>query len=223
MSELNKYSKKEQNTSEQQVDKSRRRFSKAGAATPILMTLASQPVFGNACMSRMMSGNQSAAHKTIPCTFGYSPGSWKNIETKGGSINEATWHSLGLYPRDEEDAMGNVIKNSDGTVKNPASTISNIGLHMVTDDDTLLSYLQGNNAPVKQLITAYLNALYVPNYFFTTSEVVNLSNGATYPGKAEGLNLNEYLQRSWGDGVPDYDGNGFPDYTDADEGTTFNI
>jgi len=214
VSELNKYSKKEQNTSEQQVDKSRRRFSKAGAATPILMTLASQPVFGNACMSRMMSGNQSAARQTIPCTFGYSPGSWKNINTQGGSIGAATWHRLGLYPVDITIA---------GTAHS-ASTIDDIGLYMGISTSTLLSNLQRGNAPVKQLITAYLNALYVPNYFFTTSEVIALSmSGATYPGKAEGLSLHEYIQRSWGDGVPDYDGDGFPDYTDADEGNTFNI
>ena len=172
------------------IDKGRRKFGKAGVAAPILMTLASQPVFGNACMSRMMSGNQSAAHQTIACAFGYSPGSWKNINTNGGSINESTWHSIGLYP--EEVTMG--------TTTYPASTIDDIGLGMGTGTSTLLSNLQGNNAPVKQLITAYLNALYIPGYFFTTAEIIGLSNGSPYPGSTTGLNLNEYLERSWEDG-----------------------
>ncbi|MEZ5529311.1 MAG: hypothetical protein R3E57_05195 [Porticoccaceae bacterium] len=62
---------------------SRREFSRLGA--PVLLTLASRPVFGGNCLSNMMSGNLSDPDRG-ECGPGWSPGGWK---APGGS--EPDW------------------------------------------------------------------------------------------------------------------------------------
>ena len=65
------------------VDKSKRKFSKAGIAVPVIMTLASKPVFAVQALSNMVSG---AGSNVLPggCLpgdnryGGMSPGFWKN-------------------------------------------------------------------------------------------------------------------------------------------------
>lgn len=58
-----------------QVDTSRRRFTRLGAGAPVLMSLASQPVFGVNCLSNGMSGNMSSDPDRMngSCEMGYSP------------------------------------------------------------------------------------------------------------------------------------------------------
>lgn len=67
----------------QVVDKSRRSFAKAGMAAPVIMTMASRPVFGAQCLSDMLSTTQSHA-PTSNCWGGLSPGFWRN---PGGTVN----------------------------------------------------------------------------------------------------------------------------------------
>ena len=71
------------------VNSSRRRFGKAGLAAPVIMTLASRPVWGSgtgkcSLSGDIMSGNVSR-HDDYDCTTGYgcTPGFWKN--------NTAAW------------------------------------------------------------------------------------------------------------------------------------
>lgn len=63
-----------------QVDKNRRRLSKAAAASPILASLASPSVWGQVCsVSGLQSGNTSIPGKHEECTGrGCTPGYWKN-------------------------------------------------------------------------------------------------------------------------------------------------
>ena len=68
------------------VNISRRNFSRLGAATPILLSLASPSVLGAPCLSNMMSGH--LYQDRGECSFGWSPGGWKN---PGGS--EPDWNS----------------------------------------------------------------------------------------------------------------------------------
>jgi hypothetical protein len=83
------------------VDASRRRFAKAGAATPVVLgsllskpALATQPY--NCTISGQMSGNMSTRPGMVDCkTLGKSPGYWKNASTwpagtlKGNSPTDA--------------------------------------------------------------------------------------------------------------------------------------
>jgi len=59
------------------IDQSRRKFTQASFAAPIVMSLASQPVWGAECtLSGFMSGNVSGhVHE---CGRGCTPGFWKN-------------------------------------------------------------------------------------------------------------------------------------------------
>lgn len=61
----------------------RRRFLKqAAGASPVLLSLASRPAFGNRCtISGMMSGNASTAPDAEPCE-GCTPGYWKVLQHK---------------------------------------------------------------------------------------------------------------------------------------------
>jgi len=60
------------------IDQSRRKFTQAGVAAPIIMSLASQPVWGTECsLSGFMSGNVSG--RVHECAgSGCTPGFWKN-------------------------------------------------------------------------------------------------------------------------------------------------
>jgi hypothetical protein len=62
----------------QPVDKSRRRAIGAGIAAPVIMTLASKPVFAFQGLSNMLSGNTSHAVKNDRFG-GMSPGFWKAL------------------------------------------------------------------------------------------------------------------------------------------------
>lgn len=72
------------------VNSSRRRFGKAGLAAPVMMTLASRPVWGTTAggcslSGDILSGNVSNNQARNDCTTGYgcTPGFWKN--------NTAAW------------------------------------------------------------------------------------------------------------------------------------
>ena len=75
----------------QQVSESRRRFAKAGLlASPILMSVASRPVFGAPCLSNILSGNLSDPDRgqcrpgDSPETWKSNPGSWPKGVSPGG-------------------------------------------------------------------------------------------------------------------------------------------
>jgi len=78
MSNENKEQKSIENDVNVTVDKSKRKFSKAGLAAPVIMTLASKPVFAMQGLSNMISGNTS--HAVLDNrTGGMSPGFWKKL------------------------------------------------------------------------------------------------------------------------------------------------
>jgi|AZII01.1.fsa_nt_gi hypothetical protein len=83
---------------DQGVDQSRRKLAKIGAAAPVIMTLASKPVFGAQCLSQMMSGNASV-DVTGSCALGTSPGGLSKLQgstvVPGVSV-VAAWVKAGL-------------------------------------------------------------------------------------------------------------------------------
>lgn len=211
MSELNKTSKEEQKIAMSKVDKNRRRFTKAGAATPILMTLASQPVFGGGmqCMSNMMSGNLSDPNRGN-CDLGWSPGGWCNPVGKiAGRDTLLAWDlalgtdSYGIFYADvpvdapiECKTNGQPRKDSmcyvGGTV---VSLIDSRPLREVVCDPKTET-----NEP-RHCAAAYLNAKLSEklgsqfNYVLTVKQVEELCAGGPLP---TGYNsLNEFLDSTW--------------------------
>jgi hypothetical protein len=84
---------KENQELDKDVDQSRRKLAKIGATAPVIMTLASKPVFGAQCLSQMMSGNTSQQGPDT-CVYGWSPGGWKN---PNGTV--AGYHpAIGAWP-----------------------------------------------------------------------------------------------------------------------------
>lgn len=82
---------------DQDVDLGRRKLAKIGAAAPVIMTLASKPVFGAQCLSQMMSGNASA-DVTGSCALGTSPGGLSKLQgtiVNGDSVASA-WAKAGF-------------------------------------------------------------------------------------------------------------------------------
>jgi hypothetical protein len=82
----------------QPVDKSRRRAIGAGIAAPVIMTLASKPVFAFQGLSNMLSGNTS--HAVVNNRFGgMSPGFWKalpgNTPAPFNDTGSAAWNLTG--------------------------------------------------------------------------------------------------------------------------------
>jgi len=60
------------------IDSKRRSFAKTGIAVPVIMTLASRPVFGAQCLSEMLSTTMSGSPNAF-CAGGQSPGFWKAL------------------------------------------------------------------------------------------------------------------------------------------------
>jgi hypothetical protein len=162
----------------QQVDESRRRLTKAGVALPaVLATLASRPVFANACsISGMASGNASPQPGQLPCA-GCTPGFWQ-----ANAINRgASWWRI-YTPTDEFNTVFGVedYKHCDGS--GPL---------------TLLEVLkmQGNEDPRcpnvgRQAIAALLNAASFAeagyDYGYTPQDIINMFKARSF-NNCEGL------------------------------------
>lgn len=92
---------------------SRRRFTKAGLATPVIMTLASRPVWATGGGQCHPSVWHSATHASIgpgghPCdaSYGYSPDDWAQRSNwpvnKKHNWNQLTGNSSIYFPNDEK-------------------------------------------------------------------------------------------------------------------------
>lgn len=187
------------------VDKNRRQFSKVGVATPILMTLASQPVFGGACLSNMLSGNLSDPDKG-DCGPGWSPGGWGNpVGQIDGMDTIDAWASAGFVYGVLDIAGsgcnpgGQPANNSDCyTGGSMLSSIPGLvgldGYGGSTSLREIITHGQGTDA--RHCVTAYLNAsLPSINYMLTQQQVIDLCNGTIpVPG---GIPLRTFLDTTW--------------------------
>ena len=180
---------------DQDVDLSRRKFAKIGAAAPVIMTLASRPVFGAQCLSQMMSGN--ASHQDGSCSLGWSPGGWKNSE---GTINSmatiAAWAAAGFAYSDGSLPSGTGEPCSRYTGGTPFNDIST-------------GFGGGDARPMRDIlctdsgteqwhcIAALLNAsLPSLNYVLTKAQVLGLCDGSI-PVPPPFLTLNDFLDSTW--------------------------
>jgi len=107
---------------DQDVDLSRRKLAKVGVAAPVIMTLASKPVFGAQCLSERMSGNASADVRGS-CALGTSPDGlsklWGTTVT-GASVNTA-WGEASLEYAFKYKGSGNQ-SYPDGTTYNNSNS-----------------------------------------------------------------------------------------------------
>jgi hypothetical protein len=186
------------------VDVSRRHFSRLGAATPILLTLASRPVFGGNCLSNMMSGNLSDPDRG-QCGPGWSPGGWRNpVGEINGMDTLDAWSAAGYYYGELDGNNDSSCFKPNGTIKNKRECYSGGSVYADTplpgsDSRTLIEIL-GTNDIKKHCITALLNASLSENtggfnYVLTVDQVIGLCNGSIpVPG---GLSLNNFLDSTW--------------------------
>jgi len=180
---------------DQNIDLGRRKLAKVGMAAPVIMTLASKPVFGAQCLSQMMSGN--ASHQDGSCSLGWSPGAWKEV---GGTINGmltiAAWSTAGFAYSDGLPPSGSgepCSLYSGGTPFNDAST------GFGGADSRPMREILCDDSGTEQwhFIAALLNAsLPGYNYVLTKTQVLGLWGGSI--SKPSGFaSLNEFLDSTW--------------------------
>lgn len=188
------------------IDISRRQFSRLGAVSPVLLTLASKPVFGGNCLSNMMSGNLSDPDRGN-CSPGWSPGGWRKPVGQINGINTLdawteTGYTMGTLTDDdlhcEPGGTGFKIPGSGGCYIN-GTTYNDTPLPG-GDSRTLLEILWTNDHK-KFYITAYLNALLSQasgnfNYVLTPQQVINVINN---PSLVQPMyaSAKDYFDWSW--------------------------
>ena len=175
------------------VSVGRRRLARLGlGAAPIVMTLASRPVFAGQCLSNMMSGNLSNPNRGN-CAKGWSPGGWGQ---EGGNVHIYTtigaWTAIGL-------------NYNTATMQNVPAVLNKDSVPSTTLLKTLLTVPQTGQL-TRHFVAAYFNAKLSAvtgstfTYILTTQQVLDLATGVIgipvgapgYPG-----NFNTFLDSTW--------------------------
>ncbi len=90
---------------------SRRRFTGAGLAAPVILSLASRPAFGAICTpSGFVSyspNNPSGVRHVVDGCGGLSPGAWKNPYAGNGDGSFRDWLAAGYLPNDPDEQPPN--------------------------------------------------------------------------------------------------------------------
>jgi hypothetical protein len=152
------------------VDKSKRKFSKAGLVAPIIMTLASKPVFAVQGLSNMLSGNASVCRGDI-FYGGKSHGYWK--KPKDSNMSRAACMI----------ALSHISKPFD-TVTIADAFAGHFPPPGTDGADTLLSVVQSDINPKCQIVAGYFNLFFYKNsgdpaksYFLTEEQFWALNDG----------------------------------------------
>lgn len=191
------------------VSVGRRRLARLGlGAAPIVMTLASRPVFAGQCLSNMMSGNLSNPNRGN-CAKGWSPGGWGQ---PGGNVHIYTtvgaWAQVGLL-YGNLNVNGNANKYSDYT---GGATLAIVPPALNKDaiaSNTLLREVLTNpqlGQLTRHFVCAYLNAQLSAvtgstfTYILTTQQVLGMASGGIgIPAGAPGYpgNFNTFFDSTW--------------------------
>lgn len=199
--------------SDANINKGRRRLSRAALATPVVASLAARPALAGNCLSNMLSGNLSDPNRG-QCSKGWSPGGWG---LPVGNVGQ--YSTIGAWT-----AAGFVYGNYDATASqcSPAnsnkpdcyvegskiSSVSFLNMDGVPAETPLRVVLLPNLWPqyaswqlTRHLVCAYLNAALSEasptfQYILTKQQVVGLATGATPvpPGYAS---LQAFLDSTW--------------------------
>lgn len=173
------------------TDGTRRRLAGFGLGVPVLMSLASRPVFGANCLSNMMSGNLSDPDRG-ECELGVSPDSWVQSSEFGpkltDSIQTLTAEGLELPPAVPSNLSIGAVLNEGGHEAIIAEFPS------VTSEELLLA---------REIINAFFNASLSASgaspsqYVLTPQQVKDLSIDPTGVPPGYG-SLTEFLRSTWG-------------------------
>lgn len=192
--------------SEVAVSAKRRRFAKLAFGAPVLMTLASRPVFAGQCLSNMMSGNLSDPNRG-QCETGLSPGGWGQ---PGGKIRTystvSAWTAVGLNYGTYNASCRHTNKYDcyqDGsTLADVPGVLNKDGLLPTKLLREVLAKDPSSHQLTRHLVCAYLNACLseLPgssfHYILTKAQVIGLANGTTtYPPAFS--NLQSFLGSTW--------------------------
>jgi hypothetical protein len=175
----------------QPVDKSRRRAIGAGIAAPVIMTLASKPVFAVQGLSNMMSGNTSQQKVRGDCYYGgFSHGWWmfdgKNDKGKITHDMEKDQHGLSWM---RATGASTYAAASSITVQ---AFFTAAGCTTYPHSGTLLEAIKENGTDASQIVSGLLNYYYYANggkdeksgetgrYFLTLEQFRDLNDG--FPG-----------------------------------------
>jgi hypothetical protein len=154
---------------------SRRRFTRAGLAAPIILSLASRPAFGAVCSpSGFVSyspDNPSGVRHVEDSCHGISPGGWMHPDVGRGNSdgNRSQWYAAGYYPNPRDD------KDPDPTM---FATVFGSGSEYGSLHDAMLNY---PGSLQFHIVAALLNSKTIPGYM-STHDVIGL-----YQAKVNGF------------------------------------
>jgi hypothetical protein len=180
----------ESQNSTAKVDKSRRAFAKAGAAAPVIMTMASRPVFGAVeCASAMVSTTHASHSPLAECWGGMSPGFWKTPNGKlkingvsTGVVALAAWRSA-LHVTSDADAYGSLSNTNKPNRWN--SYAGGAQVCPFTDGTRPIREVlnDSGNGSLHNMIAVWLNVLYADanniNYVLTLGDFNNIALGGS--------------------------------------------
>ena len=149
-----------------EVDPSRRSLTRLGLGAPVLMTLASQPVFGANCLSNALSGNLSDPDRG-QCLLGLSIPTVQRM-----SAEAATAPAPGGFTSSDLATDSGVLLRD--TALRALTTI----FSPVDDFDKTTAYLVWNGDSLQQaVIAAWVNTRVTPGYVLTEAQLLGLANG----------------------------------------------
>ncbi|MEQ9462700.1 MAG: hypothetical protein RJQ10_03495 [Haliea sp.] len=170
---------------------SRRRFTGAGLAAPVILSLASRPAFGAVCTpSGFVSyapNNPSGLRRHEAACGGFSPGAWKTPDSGNGDGSRAQWLPFAPNPRQG----GNSSPGNSGRNKNKKSgggdaftdppgtlffDVFGVNDHFGTLHDVLLDRPGSLEFHV---VAALLNSTTIPGYM-ATDDVIGLYLATIY-------------------------------------------
>ena len=179
---------------------SRRRFTGAGLAAPVILSLASRPAFGAVCTpSGFVSyspNNPSGIRRHEAACGGFSPGAWKTPDAGQGDGSRAQWLPFVPNPRQEDNASpGKSARRSRSvdTLADPPGTlffdVFGVNDHFGTLHDVLLDRPGSLEFHV---VAALLNSTTIPGYM-ATEDVIGLYlatiNGYTTYTTVQGVTI----------------------------------
>jgi len=199
-----------------EVSESRRRFTKAGLLLPpVLMSVASRPVFGTGtpCISNMLSGNLSHPSRgSCEAVMGFTRKDVRvgavdiitdldlwNFNTSGAiKVDSRLKNTPPNYPikcgKCKTSGIWDPAKCGNGTAFNSVFTMN--GVYENTTTDSMYRILCTDFSNVRSyFITALLNTYLTPNYVLTRPQLIHVWNGDIgYPHIG---NIKRFLRRTW--------------------------
>lgn len=182
-------------SNEEQISSSRRRFTKAGLlASPVLMTVASRPVFGVGCLSNMLSGNLSDPNRG-ECNLGLSPGYWKNHPSAwpmpAGVLPDGSIPSKCRQCKSKQNGLVS-WECTDGALFNDYFSSG----PQDSQNRSMLEILCTDSGSDKfHIIAALLNAMVDPNYVLSVQQVKALWIDTTLGGQIS--DFKAFLNSTW--------------------------